>query len=133
VLANAQTFLLNGTRYAYDELLLLGLICLAKDVPNDLFKGMIAISAKTIDDLLAHGTKKPMICSELVYRCYASAHVGLGVTPVELDKLVNTANAFEKKILNMLGKLKNTTDDDFVTPNDLGFSSVLSKVFRYTP
>lgn len=72
----------EGDRYAYEALLLLALLTTARRVSADISPLLARILRAFLDeafslltDLMADG-KEPMICSELVYRCYTEADAG---------------------------------------------------------
>jgi len=64
----------EGERYAYEQFLLLGILTLSRtaNLPliAPLLRGFLDNSTEYLTSLLAAG-KSPMICSELVYRCYS--------------------------------------------------------------
>jgi hypothetical protein len=83
IMARAHEYVGQGERYAYEEILLLALLATTRKIPPAsvtpflaaILRTMLDRAASTITTLLAAG-KQPMICSELVYRCYAEADEG---------------------------------------------------------
>ena len=73
VLAQAENFIAQKGRYAYEQILLLGFICATRKIVGNesgpLVRAVIE-AATRINHLLSDSNKEPMICSELVYRCY---------------------------------------------------------------
>lgn len=70
----------NPERYAYEQILLLALLCSTRHPkPGTISPALAMILRKILDsaaDVIArmiHAGKEPMICSELVYRCYTEA------------------------------------------------------------
>lgn len=75
-----QHYLDEGDRYGYEQIVLLALMCSTRRLPVvGWIPGLSAILRTIIDsaaDLIAEmldGGREPMICSELVYRCYCEA------------------------------------------------------------
>lgn len=70
----------EGNRYAYEQLLLLVLICSFRKVRLNnavaRFIGKILEGAASILLRFTRGGKEALICSELVYRCYDEAIIG---------------------------------------------------------
>lgn len=69
-----------GALYAYHEILLLAFLCTVRKLKvtpilGIFLEGIFSQAADLIADLLSHG-KKPLICSELVYRAYEKALPG---------------------------------------------------------
>jgi hypothetical protein len=62
----------NPERYAYEELLLLAVLCVTRRVPSVMIRWILDSAAAAVEALIAAG-KEPMICSELVYRCFEEA------------------------------------------------------------
>jgi len=77
VTAVAETVLAAGHRYAFEQLLLLALLCLTRKLPmtpwlRPLVRKALDAAAGLLARILGQG-KEPMICSEFVYRCYDEA------------------------------------------------------------
>jgi hypothetical protein len=77
VLAAADRYLAEGDRYAYEQLLLLAPLCLARKIPlpwpaRRLVRAILDHAAELLERLFDEG-RQPMICSEFVYRCYGAA------------------------------------------------------------
>ena len=80
VLSRIAWYVANPQRYAYEEILLLAVLASTRQIPVvSWIPGLNLIIRNVLDraaDLLARlaaGNKEPVICSELVYRCYAEA------------------------------------------------------------
>lgn len=78
VLNKADDYLEQGGRYAYEQILLLVIICLTrKIIPTGIFsrllRRIIDITAEYLLKKVIDGNKEAMICSEFVYRCYDEA------------------------------------------------------------
>jgi len=77
VLGEAQAILKDGHSYAYGEILLLALLSITRKLPlphlmGGLLRGILDKAAAILMDITSQG-RKPMICSEFVYRCYDQA------------------------------------------------------------
>jgi len=77
VTAVADTVLAAGHRYAYEQLLLLVLLCLTRKLPmtpwlRPLVRKALDAAAGLLARIMGQG-KEPMICSEFVFRCYDQA------------------------------------------------------------
>jgi len=77
VLGEAQAILKDGHSYAYGEILLLALLSITRKLPlphlmGGLLRGILDKAAAILMDITSQG-RKPMICSEFVYRCYNQA------------------------------------------------------------
>ena len=74
----AQKYLSEGNRYAYEQILLLGAICLTRKLDfgipllRSIAKRAMAEADAVLQRLTSQG-KQPMICSEFVFRCYDEA------------------------------------------------------------
>ena len=98
VLERASAFVAAEHAYAYDELLLVGILCLTRDLSAD---HLSEVEQKMLRVALDHATdwifrciedgKEPMICSEAVYRCFAEADppgsLALTITGVLFERL----------------------------------------------
>ncbi|PWU19762.1 MAG: hypothetical protein C5B50_05750 [Verrucomicrobia bacterium] len=81
VLAQADQFEKDHDRYAYEEILLLAVLASTRQVTAPIpFLGLIVRNildhAADVVARLTSSGKEPLICSELVYRCYAQAGAG---------------------------------------------------------
>jgi hypothetical protein len=78
VIDKAGYYLEIGNKYAYEQILLLAFLGLARKLPvNAYLKWLLRkILDQAADLLTSHGDKQPMICSEFVYRCYDEALPG---------------------------------------------------------
>ena len=75
VLDKATTYLANGNRYGYEQIVLLAFLGLTRKLAvNGTLRWLLR---KLFDEasswLMQHGDRQPMICSEFVYRCYDEA------------------------------------------------------------
>lgn len=93
----------EGDRYAYEALLLLALLTTTRRVSADISPQLARILRPLLDeafsiltDLMADG-KEPMICSELVYRCYTEADAGK--YPIGIPGLTALALATEEGVM----------------------------------
>jgi hypothetical protein len=77
VLAKADSYLSQGERYGYEQILLLAFLSLIrKPKITPIFKRLLTALLEKASALLlklAAGGKQPMICSEFVFRCYDEA------------------------------------------------------------
>jgi len=78
VLDRARWYLDQGPRYAYEQILLLAMICLTRRVRVTpvlrlLMRSAIDRAAAHLLDLVNAGNQEPMICSEFVFRCFDEA------------------------------------------------------------
>jgi len=143
-------------RFAYEELVLLALLCTTRRLPLPFLRDILDSAAAVIADMLDEG-RQPMVCSELVYRCFAEASPayrprirGLDLKSrleikqrkimervqqsdtdaVIADFLQLYANAKnirpERELMKALGE----TEADFVTPKDLKKSPDFVKTGR---
>jgi len=71
------------TPYPLDDLFFLGVICAARDkIPTD---PTVRYLLRLVTDWLVDSKPDYMVCSELVYRCYAEAEVAPSIKP-EIDE-----------------------------------------------
>lgn len=80
VLRQAEHYLFQGQRYAYEQILLLAMLAVTRRLPVNRFlarvlRATLDRAARLLADLL-DGGREPMICSEFVYRCYEEALPG---------------------------------------------------------
>ena len=78
VLDRATWYLNQAPRYAYEQVLLLAMICLTRRVKitpalRPLMRAAIDRAAAHLLELTETGDREPMICSEFVFRCYDEA------------------------------------------------------------
>jgi hypothetical protein len=75
VIEKAQAYLNAGSRYGYEQILLLAFLCTTRKMPVN--KYLHLLIRKVLDEaaalLMGKGFGQPMICSEFVYRCYDEA------------------------------------------------------------
>jgi hypothetical protein len=128
VLAKASEFVSQGNRYAYGQLLLTAGVCLLRQsgVEDPMAKAVESMfihqAAVFIDHLHAVG-KKPMICSELVYRCFAEA-VPPHAISIALFRGMKPSQERVEEILVALARLS----ANFVSPGDLLLTPSLKTV-----
>ncbi len=85
VLQRAAFYLHHGERYAYEPILLLAFLCITRNLTGSSVLG--GLIRETLDAAAAfllrlfHARRKPMICSEFVFRCYCE------VLPDSIDVL----------------------------------------------
>lgn len=77
VLAKASTYLAAGHLYAYQQIVMLALLCVTRSIPlprlaRRMVRSVLEHAATAVLDLLPVGAKW-MICSEYVYRCFDEA------------------------------------------------------------
>lgn len=83
VLAVADQYRAEGQHYAFDQILLLALLCSTRRISLPVAGPVLRIILDHAADLIAEllkGGKEPMICSELVYRCFTEA-----IPPLDLS------------------------------------------------
>jgi hypothetical protein len=98
------TFEVNKNAYAYDELLLLALLCSTRQLTAIMRAPALAMvvrnfldsASEVLADMMSRG-KKPVICSEMVFRCFENAGYPLEIRgadipmAAELDQIVAKA------------------------------------------
>ena len=80
LVARMNHYIANHERYGYEQILLLAALTSTRRLPvvgwipglSRIVRTIVDAAAAEIANLLAEG-REPMICSELVYRCYAEA------------------------------------------------------------
>lgn len=161
-----EKYEIEGERYAYEQFLLLGILTLSRTANLPLvapvLRGFLDNSTEYLTSLIAAG-KSPMICSELVYRCYfESDSTGLFTIKIKDSKInendiytlnellfilksnntdseiLELINSEYKKFLNKYLESKASrngyfTIPDFVTPKDLKNSKSLIYIGRLNP
>jgi len=65
-------YVAESDRYAYEEILLLALLCTSRRLPLPFLRWALDRAADLLVSMANNG-KEPMICSELVYRCFSEA------------------------------------------------------------
>jgi len=93
VLGRIAYYVAQHDRYAYEQLLLLALLTTTRRLPfigwvpglASLLRTILDGAAEALNQIIAAG-KQPMICSELVYRCYSEAgdKYGLEIVGAEI-------------------------------------------------
>ncbi|NPV04311.1 MAG: hypothetical protein HPY67_06245 [Syntrophaceae bacterium] len=80
VMARAAHYLDRGERYAFEQVLLLALLCLTRNLAgSSALAGLIRETLDAAAGFLLHLVdtgREPMICSEFVYRCYSESLPG---------------------------------------------------------
>lgn len=91
--AMIQAFTGQAHAYAYSEVMLLGVLLATRKLPvpemAPILRHVLDEAAAWVNDRLTTGAK-PVICSELVYRCYSDAQpqkYGLSVRGVDLANI----------------------------------------------
>ncbi len=86
VLERAEVYLKRGERYAFEQILLLALLCITRNLSaSSILGGLIreTLDAAAAFLLQLYNTgREPVICSEFVFRCYDEALPGLIDVPV---------------------------------------------------
>ncbi|HET6489542.1 MAG TPA: hypothetical protein VFG28_07245 [Syntrophales bacterium] len=86
VLDRADYYLKRGEHYAFEQILLLAFLCITRNLSGSRALGWLI--RETLDAAAAfllrlfNAGKEPMICSELIVRCYGEAFPGLIDVPV---------------------------------------------------
>lgn len=154
----ARHWAAQGERYAYEQIVLLAVLSLLRrgELPPQhrrLVRSVADRAAARLAELAAAG-RQPMICSELVYRCFAHAEpagqwtLALAHTEAPAEEEPPAPEEAEAKssapapnmeaardrLLNALARVRPATDPrvepDFVTPADLEHSPSLQRLGR---
>jgi hypothetical protein len=164
VLDRIQYYEQNHQRYGYEQILLLALLCATRHPQQGTLSAVEALILRKFLDQAAeviarliHAGKEPMICSELVYRCYTEAGAPYQITikgadipfraapPSAVDAafqaeaarfMLNYAVAKRHNVAGPEFRAAKSPQDiataaavaDFVTPRDLESSPNLQKV-----
>lgn len=161
-----EKYEIEGERYAYEQFLLLGILTLSRTANLPLIapvlRGFLDNSSEYLTSLIAAG-KRPVICSELVYRCYSELD-STGLYTIKIkgndlnendiytvnellfilksnntdSEILELINSEYKKFLNKYLESKASrngyfTIPDFVTPKDLKNSKSLIFIGRLNP
>ena len=156
VLEVLSSYAAEGARYAYEELLLLALLCMARRLPLPFLRWALDSAAALLEDLVDE-QREPMICSELVFRCFSEAgdEYYPRVRGVDIRAKIETLHAPGRKLRSMsevdravaefldryaAAKHKRSRDEllmaaveadpNFVTPCDLNRSPDFIKIGR---
>ena len=156
VLEVIEKYVAESDRYAYEEILLLALLCTSRRLPLPFLRWALDRAADLLVSMAENG-KEPMICSELVYRCFSEAGqeyeprirgvdirarieilhapVPEGAVMKESDRVVAefldryaTAKKFEMRDELLMRAME--ADPNFVTPKDLKKSPDFVKLGR---
>lgn len=125
ILARMAYYQAEHDEYAYEALLLLAVLTTTRRVPvppelEPIIRALLDQAADVLAKILATG-KQPMICSELVYRCYAEADEKCEIRVRGADTDLSALTATDPQRLVVA---------DFVTTGDLKKSPNLYKVGR---
>lgn len=134
VLMYCNRYIGEKNKYAYDQIVLLAIISSTYLLPDDPIQKVVRHALAEAADVIARiindasGQKELMICSELVYRCFANA--GLTVAIQRNVNEIEEHNAEHKSFIDnyLMAKKWGSTIADFVTPNDLGRSPNFQKI-----
>lgn len=149
VAARAREWAAQGQRYAYEQLVLLAVLSLMRrgNLPPQhrrLVRSVGDRAAARLADLAEVG-RQPMICSELVFRCFAEAETAgqwtLALARVDGDpppladvSPAVSVEAARERLLGALARVRPSVDarvePDFVTPADLEHSPSLVRLGR---
>lgn len=167
ILNSIDRYAMIGDRYAYETILLLAVVTTTRRIPLPrplrwLVREIVDHAAELLSRIVALG-KEPMICSELVYRCYAESgnlYVPrvVGAKPMMNGSILSSAMIGEEParapeadeqdlrsraeaFLAQYASAKGRGEDlralgvvpDFVTPRDLSTSPSLHCVGRLIP
>jgi hypothetical protein len=74
VIERADTILVQGDRYAYEQIVLLAVLCTTRRIPlppeaRTLLRTLLDAACRRLVQIVA-ANKEPMICSEFVFRCF---------------------------------------------------------------
>lgn len=153
VLTVAGRYAAEGGRFSYEEVVLLALLCTTRRLPLPFLRWAFDRAASLLNSMV-EGGKEPMVCSELVYRCFSEA--GDGYRPgirgadarsriavphlkaektTEADRAVDAfmsryAAAKRSRAVKQPGIAGFEPEPDFVTPKDLKRSPDLVKIGR---
>lgn len=167
VINRINFYVTQGERYAYEEIILLAFLLITRRLPvvgwipglGKILRTILDNATDVLNKIIAAG-KEPMICSELVYRCYIEAgekyklaivgadllmqfsiydSLAKGITPLTEEERGNqeaqelAASAME--FLNLFAaarkrEIKLLAVPDFVTPRDIKTSPNLHRVGR---
>ena len=146
----------EGDRFAYEEVVLLALLCTSRRLPLPFLRWALDHAASILVDMV-DGGKEPMICSELVYRCFAEAgeEYRPRITGVDIRAKIEILHApgrqlevmtdADRLVLEFLEKYATSkhlatrddllmaaveADPNFVTPKDLKKSPDFVKIGR---
>ena len=127
VVENARQFVRDKERYAFEQLFLLAILCTGADYGGLIWRLLLEYKLKkALKKLIKKAAqgKEPMICSELVYRCFQEAHPPYGMS---VDRIVylmsNTSLRWEPHrveiLMKMLAEDQSLADADWVTPRGI--------------
>ena len=146
----------DGDRFAYEEVVLLALLCTSRRLPLPFLRWALDSAASRLVDM-ADGGKEPMVCSELVYRCFSEAGkeyspriTGVDIrakieilhAPGQKERKMKEADRVVAAFLDRYAAAKHLdsrdallmaaleADPNFVTPKDLRKSPDFEKIGR---
>ena len=148
VLDHESDYFKKGEAYAYDEILLLSILCITRRINIPFVEPILRHIFDQAADVIASlfkGKKEPMICSEFVYRCFTEAGLLLTIPGADLiisqakikdagALLANDLEAHQASLLQNYFAARSTLSlpiqavATFVTPNDLARSPNLQKL-----
>lgn len=157
VITVGQNYVNNGIKYAFSHLILLSLIVLTRRIPlppieAKIIRHLVDEGTQKIFDLLDRG-KTPMVCSELVYRCFYEAlpspkyklditypypkheYENYSNTTLNHKELTESLKKFSESYIkakgsNILFETKDHVDPACISPRDLANSPDLQLLGR---
>jgi len=116
ILEIGQAYVDSHVKYAYDHLIILALLAITRDIPLDSFskkllRGILDQAADLIFRLLDKGIV-PMVCSELVYRCYDEADNNKKYQLSISDFTVNKFMKNSQEAKTAVSTIENTVDNN---------------------
>jgi hypothetical protein len=117
----ANKYYFEHERYAVEELLILAFITELRKNTDFLGRKTVDESFRVLSDAFK-GNKEPVICSEIVYRCFDEAGVPVRILPEGLHS--EFAHSDSPIIQDFIARKENlyNVDANFVTPHDLVMS-----------
>jgi hypothetical protein len=156
VLQVIEKYSREGERFSYEEVLLLAILCTTRRLPLSFLRWALDSAADILNEMI-DGDKEPMVCSELVYRCFSEAGVlyrprikgadvklkiAQNLVRPEPGKTPTKSAEASAAFLQLYSEAKNRhsseqgvklyfePDSDFVTPKDLKKSPDFVKIGR---
>jgi hypothetical protein len=77
----------NFQRYGFEQILLLAMLCTTREIkgiPGEIIRRILDHASEVLAQII-HAGKEPMICSELVYRCFMESSPAYDLTIVGAD------------------------------------------------
>jgi len=159
VLEMIRRYVDEGDRFAYEEVVLLAILCTTRRIPLPFLRWALDRAAALLVRMV-DGGKEPMACSELVYRCFDDAgqeyhprirgvdiraKIEIQHPPAQPDEAIRDADRLVTEFFDLYASAKHmeTRDDllmrameadpNFVTPKDLKKSPDFEKIGRLLP